>query len=214
MDCREAPPTIADHKLVARCKRGDRDAQRALYEQTSEAVFRLLARMTRSTETAEDLAQETYLKAFSAIRTFNERSAVQTWLYRIAVNEALQWLRRKRPATLDPEVISVRADPRNNGEAAATRLDVEGALDALDPMDRAILLLRYQEGLDYRAIAEIAGIAMGTVASRLSRARNRLRELLSDFAPTGEETWPDTHRIQHGMQGAARGGPPAEDRTR
>lgn len=212
MDRRQQAPTITEHELVARCKRGDRDAQRALYEQTSERVFPLLVRMTRSPETAEDLAQETYLKAFSSITTFDERSTVHTWLYRIAVNEALQWLRRKRPTTLDPEVAAIRPDPRNNGHETATRLDVEAAMALLDPADRTILLLRYQEGLDYRAIADVTDIAMGTVASRLNRARDRLRGLLGDFAPAREETQPDKHRIQHGMEGAARSGPPVEER--
>ncbi|HMQ14722.1 MAG TPA: sigma factor, partial [Phycisphaerae bacterium] len=67
MDRREYAPTIPEHDLIARCKRGEREAQRALYEQTCERVLRLLQRMTHSPETAEDLAQETYLKAFSAI---------------------------------------------------------------------------------------------------------------------------------------------------
>ena len=212
MDRRAQVPTIAEHELIARCKRGERDARRALYEQSSERVFRLLVRMTRSPETAEDLAQETYLKAFSAIAAFNERSAVRTWLHRIAVNEALQWLRRKKPAPLDSEAGAVRADPRNNGHETGTRLDVEAAMALLDPADRTILLLRYQEGLDYRAIADVTDIAMGTVASRLNRARDRLRGLLGDFAPAREETQPDKHRIQHGMEGAARSGPPVEER--
>ncbi len=213
MNRRETAPTITEHDIVVRCKRSDPDAQRRLYEQTSQRVFRLLVRMTRSPETAEDLTQETYLKAFSAIATFDERSAVNTWLYRIAVNEALQWLRRKRPATLDPEIAAVRPDPRNNGHEAAARLDLEAAMAALDPIDRAILLLRYQEGLDYRAIAEVADIAMGTVASRLNRAREKMRELLGDFAPSREESQPGGHRIQHGMEGADRSSPPVEVRT-
>lgn len=213
MDNRELAPSITEHELIARCKRADRAAQHALYERTSERVFRLLVRMTHSQEHAEDLAQETYLKAFGAIATFDERSALNTWLYRIAVNEALQWLRRKKPALIDPEVASVRPDPRDNGHDTGTRLDIEDAMAALDPVDRAMLLLRYQEGLDYRAIAEITDIAMGTVASRLNRARERLRELLRDFAPPREETQPDTHRISHGREGAARIAPSVEERA-
>lgn len=212
MDRRETAPTAPEHELVARCKRGDRDAQRALYERTSPGVFRLLTRMTRSTDIAEDLAQETYLKAFAAIATFDERSAVNTWLYRIAVNEALQWLRRRKLVPLDPEVAAARPDPRSNGHDPTARLDIENALAALDPTDRAMLLLRYQEGLDYRAIAEVTEIAMGTVASRLNRARERLRGLLGDFAPR-EETQPDVHPISHGPEGAARVAPPVEERA-
>lgn len=213
MDSRDHAPAITEHEIIVRCKRGERDAQRTLYERTCERVFRLLVRMTHSPETAEDLAQETYLKAFSAIETFDERSAVQTWLYRIAVNEALQWLRRRRPPTLDPDFVALRPDPRNNGHEAATRLDVESAMSMLDPTARAILLLRYQEGLDYRAIAEAADVPMGTVASRLNRARERVRELLGDFAQNGEETRSAGHRIQHELGRAPRGGPPVQERT-
>lgn len=204
---------MTEHELVAGCKRGDRDAQRALYEQTGERVFRLLLRMTRSQDVAEDLAQETYLKAFAAVATFDGRATVATWLYRIAVNEALQWLRRKKPVALDPDAAASRPDPRNNGHEVATRMDVDSAMAALDPMDRAVLLLRCQEGLDYRAIAEVTQIAMGTVASRLNRARERLRALLVDFSPSKEENADSVHRISHGWAGSARAIPPVEDRT-
>lgn len=213
MYSRDHAPILTEHELIVRCKRGDRAGQHALYERTSERVFRLLVRMTHSQEHAEDLAQETYLKAFAAISTFDERSTLNTWLYRIAVNEALQWLRRKKPVLLDPEIAAARPDPRNNGHDPGTRLDVEAAMAALDAVDRAMLLLRYQEGLDYRAIAEVTDIAMGTVASRLNRARDRLRELLRDFAQQLEETSPDTHRISHGREGADRFAPPVEERA-
>lgn len=213
MYSRDHAPILTERELIVRCKRGDRAGQHALYERTSERVFRLLVRMTHSQEHAEDLAQETYLKAFAAIATFDERSTLNTWLYRIAVNEALQWLRRKKPALLDPEIAAARPDPRNNGHDPGTRLDVEAAMAALDAVDRAMLLLRYQEGLDYRAIAEVTDIAMGTVASRLNRARERLRELLRDFAPEREETQPGVHRISHGREGAARIAPPVEERA-
>jgi RNA polymerase sigma-70 factor (ECF subfamily) len=204
---------MTEHELVAGCERGDRDAQRALYEQTSERVFRLLLRMTRSREVAEDLVQETYLKAFAAVASFDARCAVSTWLYRIAVNEALQWLRRKTPVALDPDAAARRPDPRNNGHEVAIRMDVDSAMAALDPMDRAVLLLRYQEGLDYLAIADVAQIAMGTVASRLNRARERLRALLADFSPNTEENVDSVHRISHGWAGSSRAIPPVEDRT-
>lgn len=204
---------MTESELVAGCKRGDRNAQRALYEQTIARVHRLLLRMTRSRDTAEDLTQETYLKAFSAIATFDGRSSASTWLYRIAVNEALQWLRKKSPVVFDPGVAAGRPDPHSNGHVAATRIDVEDALAALEPLDRVILLLRYQEGLDYRAIADVAQIAMGTVASRLNRARGHLRILLADFSPAREENEAAAHRIGHGWEGAARTSPPVKDQA-
>ncbi len=166
--------------------------------------------MTGSPETAEDLAQDTYLKAFSALATFDGRSSIQTWLYRIALNEALQWLRRKRLPVLDADVAALRPDPRDHGHEAVIRMDIESAMALLDPPDRAMLLLRYQEGLDYRTIAMAADVAMGTVASRLNRARQRLRQLLGAFAPRGEEARFATHRIRHEVERMSRGGPPVQ----
>lgn len=193
--------TITERELVARGKRGDRCALHALYGQTCERVFRLLVRMTHSRDLAEDLAQETYVKAFSAIATFDERSGFSTWLYRIAVNEALQWLRRKSPVSLDPAVAASRTEPRHNGQHAETHLDVTAALDALSPIDRAILLLRYQEGLDYKGISDVLEIATGTVASRLNRAREKMRERLADFKPRPEEKVDSMHPTRHVQEG-------------
>ena len=86
--------SISEREMVEGCRRGDRQAQRDLYETTSDRVFGLLLRMTGSKDDAFDLSQETYLKAFSQIEKFEGRSSIATWLYRIAVNEALQFLRR------------------------------------------------------------------------------------------------------------------------
>ncbi|RME38752.1 MAG: sigma-70 family RNA polymerase sigma factor, partial [Planctomycetota bacterium] len=96
-------PTEPDHTvdpeerdLIARCRQGDRNARRTLFERTSDRIYRLLLRMTGNADDAFDLAQETYLRAFTEIGKFDGRSNVATWLYRIAVNEALQCLRRRR----------------------------------------------------------------------------------------------------------------------
>jgi len=204
---------MTEQELIAGCQRGERDAQRALYERTSERIYRLLLRMTRCPAAAEDLAQETYLKAFAAIATFEGRSSLDAWLYRIALNEALQAARRRPTLLLDPEHAARRPAKADDAQAAALRLDLESALAKLEPMDRAVLLLRHQEGLDYRAIAEVTQVAMGTVASRLNRARARLRALLADFSPDGEENAARPHPMrQDGTGGAVR--QPVQDQTR
>jgi len=152
--------------------------------------------MTRSEDAALDLTQDTYVRAFTRISQFNGESTLATWLYRIAVNEALQFLRRKGPSRLD-----VHLDiPSPNCEVVQDRvvaaLDVDGALDQLDPPDRAILLLRYHEGLDYRAIAAVMECPAGTVASRLNRARQSIRELLASGYDPAEEKERRTHPIE------------------
>lgn len=178
---------MTDAELIKGCKHGDREAQQELYVRTSEKIYGLLLRMTRNPDAAFDLAQDAYLRAFSRIGQFNGDSSLGTWLYRIAVNEALQFMRRR--GTLPPlsEASPLEASTPSEGERIATRMDVNAALDGLDTSDRTILILRYQEGLDYREIADMLDCAAGTVASRLNRARDRLRQVLGGGYGTSEE---------------------------
>ena len=167
-----------ERKLVEACQRGDQEARRELYERTSPRIYRLLLRMTGCPDTAFDLAQDTYVKAFTSIARFDGRSTTGTWLYRLAVNEALQHLRRKRTAR---QALRDR-DPAGvlPGDGTVLRLDMTAALASLGGFDRALLLLRSQEGLDYRTMAAVLECAEGTIASRLNRARDKLRELLGE----------------------------------
>lgn len=169
---------MTEQELVQHCRNGNREAQREFYDRTSEPIYRLLLRMTRSPDDAFDLAQDTYIKAFTRIEQFDGRSSVTTWLYRIAVNEALQHIRRAGRARLqlrENASLEVTAPTDDVGDI---RLDIQDALASLPPSDRAMLFLRYQEGLDYRAIADVCEIAAGTVASRLNRARREMRNYL------------------------------------
>jgi len=170
---------LDEQRLIDGVRRGDREAQREVYSRTSERIYRLLLRMTRNPDDAFDLAQETYIRAFTHIAQFDGRSAFSTWLCGIAVHEGLQFLRRTtQRRTRESNPSAAPTDPASDNNQLSKRIDIEEALAAVGDEDKAILLLRYQEGLDYAAIAEIAGCPQGTVASRLSRARDRLRELL------------------------------------
>ena len=185
---------MTEEALVERCRRGDREAQRELYDRTADCVYRLLLRMTGNQDDAFDLAQEAYLKGFTQIDRFEGRSTVATWFYRIALNEALQFLRRSKTTRLKTENLTGDEDHGGgDADAATIQLDVRAALAQVEPADRASLLLRYQEGLDYRTIGEILGCAEGTVASRLSRARDRLREILRESYAMREETDAGVH---------------------
>ena len=178
---------MTERELVKRSGEGNREAQRALYDRTSGRVYRLLLKMTASPDDAFDVAQETYLKAFTHIGRFDGRSSIATWLYRVAVNEALQFLRRASRTRVKLHEVAPANGVPSDAERSTVRLDVNAALAELAPNERIILLLRYQEGLDYRAIAEVVGCPAGTVASRLNRARDALRELLrKSYAPAEE----------------------------
>ncbi len=180
--------------MLKGCRRGDREAQRELFDRTSQHMFRLLVRMTGSPDDAFDLAQEAYMRGFAQIDRFDGRSSVATWFYRIAVNQALQFLRRNKVIR---RKLQEHALDQGNGEyqtdAASVRLDVDAALAAIEHSERAILLLRYKNGFDYRAIADILECAEGTVASRLSRARDRLREILRESYGLREGTDAGVH---------------------
>lgn len=176
-----------EKQLVAGCRRGDRAARHQLYDLTSEKIHRLMLKMTRNPDDAFDLTQEAYVRAFTQIDQFDGRSSLTTWLYRIAVNQALQFLRRARTGREKMNVVRGAAKSSVDGQGNITRIDVHDALATLEADEQAILLLRYHEGLSYEQIAETLGCAGGTVASRLNRARHRLKERLEKSYGPAEE---------------------------
>jgi len=169
---------VNEQDLIDRCRAGERDAQRQLFERTSTRIYRLLLRMTGNPDDASDLTQETYVKGFERLDQFDGRSAVASWFFRIAVNEALQFRRRRSAAVVRVQALASERPAETEAPPTDLRLDLEAALAGLQSDDRALLLLRYQEELDYRQIADVLDCAEGTVGSRLNRARERLREIL------------------------------------
>ncbi|OWY72014.1 hypothetical protein B7486_10225 [cyanobacterium TDX16] len=201
---------MTESELVKRCRIGDRDAQHEFYNQTSDRIYRLCLRMTQSQDVAFDLAQEAYLKAFSRMSQFNGESSLASWLYRIAVNEVLQFLRRKGPMRLGGNAnLAAQKESESELQGKDVALDVAEALASLDPPDRAMLLLRYQEGLDYREIAGVMGCPAGTVASRLHRARQRARQFLVGGYDLTEEN-PAVRHQRVGAKVVDTSGPEAE----
>lgn len=181
-------PMHNEADLIHRCRNGDRHAQKQLFEQTSSRIYNLLLRMTGNPDDALELTQETYVRGLTRMADFDGRSSILTWLHRIAVNEALQLQRRNRMANgKHREIALTTADSHDGNGRISVRLDVEAALNGLPPEDRAILLLRYREECEYRTIGEILDLPPGTVASRLSRARDDLRKRLQSGYAAAEE---------------------------
>jgi RNA polymerase sigma-70 factor (ECF subfamily) len=165
--------------VVTACQKGDRAAFRQLYDSCHNGVFRLAVRMV-GWQDAADVTQQAFLQALRSIGQFNGRSRIETWLYRLAVNESLQHLRRsrrRRYRVLDWEPM----DQSHHGGSAERKELLEQALARIDPELRSIFLLREVEGLSYRDIAEALQIREGTVGSRLNRARRELKKHLSDL---------------------------------
>ena len=131
---------------------------------------------------AADVTQHVFLQAFRSLDQFSGRSRFETWLYRLAVNESLQHLRRNRRwryHALDWEPM----DESHHGEDAERKELLEQCFARIDPELRSIFLLREVEGLSYHDIAEALQIPKGTVGSRLNRARRELRQILSELGP-------------------------------
>lgn len=176
-----------DRRLVEALRAGDQDAQREFVDTYKERLLSVVARVAGRDSDAEDLAQETFLKAFAAIGRFNGASALYTWLYRIGVNTARDWVaaRRRRPAVSLDAFEPGQVDPRSDDEGPLEGLQraelvarVRAAMARLPEPFRTTLALRETGGHSYEEVAEILGVSIGTVESRLFRARMRLRDLL------------------------------------
>lgn len=166
-------------EVVEACRQGDRTAPRRLYDACQHSVFRVAVRMV-GLQDAADVTQQVFLQAFRSLEQFNGRSRFETWLYRLAVNESLQHLRRNRRwryHALDWEPM----DESHHGENAERKELLEQALARVDPESRSVFLLREIECLSYNDIAGALQIPEGTVGSRLNRARRELREILADL---------------------------------
>ena len=179
-----------DDFTLARAKRGDRLAFGVLVRFYERPVFALLSRMLGADRRAlvEDLAQETFVRAMSAIGTFGNdgRNQLSSWLYTIATRLALDTLKRRGffSESLDEELPDIGAAHADVAYERRTLRDaINGAVERLPLGYRAVFLLREVHGLEYDAIAETLSIDLGTVKSRLFRARTILRAALTELAP-------------------------------
>lgn len=166
--------------IVSGCQRGDRQAQHVLYERCHEAIFRLLVRMVGQQD-APDLLQQVFLRVFAKIGQFSGRSHVLTWVYRLAINESLQFRRSRARIHYEmpaDEPIDPSLDPRLRTEQQEL---MDRALTQLDPQLRAVFVLKEVEGMSYREIAAALEIKEGTVGSRLNQARAELRNILTQL---------------------------------
>ncbi len=178
---RPAPPAESELKLIAQAQRGDRRAFGELVRLNRTGVINVVYRMCGDAGLAEDAAQESFIRAWQRLSSYRPRSPFRNWLYRIAVNVALDVLRRERETVnVDDVVLAAPASgPEGMVERAERREIVRRAVLSLPPASRAVLVLREYEGLAYREIAAALDIPIGTVMSRLNYARTRLREILA-----------------------------------
>ncbi len=166
--------------LIRLASRGDRHAFGEMVCRYREGVVNVVYRMCGDGALAEEAAQEAFLKAWQNLRRYNPRFAFRSWIYRIAINTALDALRRERPSVdIDAVPIAEQSDgPEASYEMQERSARVRQAVLGLPPVSRMALVLREYEGLSYREIADTLEVPLGTVMSRLSYARRQLREAL------------------------------------
>ncbi len=172
---------LDEQAWIACAQQGDRQAFGELVRLHRPAVVNVVYRMCGDSAVAEEAAQEAFLRAWQHLGRYDPRFAFRNWVYRMALNAAVDALRRERPAA------DVDAEPLVSGaEGPEARLErkqqaelVQRAVLGLPPASRAVLVLREYEGLSYQEIAQALDIPLGTVMSRLNYARGRLRQALS-----------------------------------
>jgi len=176
-----------DARLIDLVLRGDSAAFSLLVRRYQDRLFTALVHIASSRDEAEDVAQEAFIQAYLKLASFERQSSFYTWLYRIAFNTAISRRRRKRVETsIEQSKEAVGDEPADRGEKPHDRLMreervdlIRRALGELSEEHRAILVLREMEGCDYEEIAEILDLPVGTVRSRLHRARLQLKEQLT-----------------------------------
>ncbi|RIV29211.1 RNA polymerase sigma factor [Alicyclobacillaceae bacterium I2511] len=168
-----------DLRLIRAAKRGDTEAFTTLVRNYKHYVYRTAAGVLRPGPDAEDAVQETFVKAFTSLRNLKEERTFPTWLATIAVRTSLNLLQKRKrfeAAVRDEDKLYTAAVPDPTGRVDTT-LDLAAALARLSPEHRVILVLRELDGLDYKEIADVLDIPLGTVRSRLHAARLQLRSV-------------------------------------
>lgn len=181
---------MTEQELIHSARKGDSMAFGELMQAHQDKIYTLCYRMTGNAEDAADLTQEVFLSAWRSLSRFQEQSSFGTWVYRMATNASIDFLRReKRRQVLSmtmeedseerqAQVPDERYSPHRLLEQKEARQAVAGALAALSPEHRQVLVLREMEGLSYQEIGQLLDLEEGTVKSRIARARLALRDFL------------------------------------
>jgi RNA polymerase sigma-70 factor (ECF subfamily) len=187
-----------DDELILKAQAGDLRSFDLLVRRYQRKIYFLAYRMVKNHDSADDIAQETFIRAYSAIKSFKLGYGFYTWLYRICMNLSINLLKRQkfiipesqlaRTGKLPPEEEASPlekeapgADPLNHYALKELESKIDKALDSLPPKYKAVLVLRIYEDLSYEEIAGTLKISVGTVMSRLFRARSRMQELLKEY---------------------------------
>ena len=181
--------------LVKRAQQGDMSAYDDLVRRYQERIYATIYHMTSNHEDANDLAQEAFIKAFQALKSFKGGSSFYTWIYRIAVNKTINFLKQRKNraqislndldfnAEHDPDLVALISDktPRRDANLAELQEKLNEAMQKLSDYHRLVVTLHDVQGLSHEEIAKVMDCNIGTVRSRLFYARQQLQAYLSDY---------------------------------
>ena len=178
-----------DGELIEKAKKGDEHAFELLVKKYQKGIYRLTYRMTHDHFTADELALETFVRAYKALHRFKKGANFFNWIYTIGIRLSLNYLKKeKRKVAADPEVMNaITQRDRHNDDildrviAKETVLKIRQAIERLPEKLRMVLLLRIDEEMSYNEIAEALKVPTGTVMSRLNRAREQLKKSLGNY---------------------------------
>jgi RNA polymerase sigma factor (sigma-70 family) len=191
----ESPPMEEESELVRRARHGDLQAYDGLVKRYQERIYATIYNMTSNHEDANDLAQESFIKAFQALKSFKGGSTFYTWLYRIAVNKTINFLKQRKNRTHmslndidfnaehDPDLMALISENTPRRDAGLTELQkkLNEALLKLSEPHRLVIVLHDVQGQSHDEIAEIMDCNIGTVRSRLFYARQQMQAELADY---------------------------------
>ena len=190
-----APVPVEEMVLVKRARQGDLSAYDELVRRYQERIYATLYHMTSNHEDANDLAQEAFIKAFQALKSFKGGSSFYTWVYRIAVNKTINFLKQRKNksqmslddldfnAEHDPDLVALISEktPRREANLAELQEKLNAAMQKLSEPHRLVVTLHDVQGLSHEEIAKIMDCNIGTVRSRLFYARQQMQAYLSDY---------------------------------
>jgi RNA polymerase sigma-70 factor (ECF subfamily) len=184
-----AGATPEDGELIEKAKKGDEHAFELLVKKYQKGIYRLTYRMTQDHFTADELALETFVRAYKALPRFKKGANFFNWIYTIGMRLSLNYIKKnKRMVNGDPEVMNAMSHRNKHGDdmldrviAKETAMKVRQAIELLPEKLRMVILLRIDEEMSYGEIAEVLHVPTGTVMSRLNRARQQLKRSLGNY---------------------------------
>jgi RNA polymerase sigma factor (sigma-70 family) len=183
-----------DVELIARALNGDQKAYRLLTERHRPSVYHIIFKIVHDSETANDLVQDTFMKAFASLASYRSDYRFSTWLYKIAANCSIDYLRKKRIQALSLErhldddsdrreiiVADYSYHPERDLERKEQRFSIEEAIESLPPKYREVIIYRHKDDKSYEEIADLLNMPIGTVKARIFRARELLKKKLKSI---------------------------------